>query len=175
MPIEHAIFGPTGVSLPRIGQGTWNIERDDEKQVDAALRAGIDLGLTHIDTAELYGSGAAERILGRVIAGRRDEIYLVSKVLPSNGAHAGTLRACERSLERLGAKEALGVDEIQAVVDRGYFNNEEIKSCEESGITTFLPGEMMEAVSAIKLTPQKTISSAGVFAAICDKPKESPT
>ena len=66
-----------------------------------ALRAGIDLGLTHIDTAEMYGSGRAEELTGKAIAGRRDEVFLVSKVLPSNAGFEGTLRACERSLKRL--------------------------------------------------------------------------
>ena len=67
-----------------------------------ALHVGMDLGLTHIDTAEMYGSGRAEGITGKAIAGRRDEVFLVSKVLPSNASYDGTLRACERSLRRLG-------------------------------------------------------------------------
>jgi diketogulonate reductase-like aldo/keto reductase len=87
------------VALPVIGQGTWMI--DNEAAVDA-LRAGIDLGMTHIDTAEMYGSGRAEELTGKAIAGRRDEMFLVSKVLPSNASYDGTLRACERSLQRLG-------------------------------------------------------------------------
>jgi diketogulonate reductase-like aldo/keto reductase len=75
---------------------------DAEQRAIEALRAGIDLGLTHIDTAEMYGSGRAEEITGKAIAGRRDEVFLVSKVLPSNASYEGTLRACERSLKRLG-------------------------------------------------------------------------
>jgi diketogulonate reductase-like aldo/keto reductase len=75
---------------------------DAERRGIDALRAGIDLGLTHIDTAEMYGSGRAEEITGRAIAGRRDHVFLVSKVLPSNASYEGTLRACERSLKRLG-------------------------------------------------------------------------
>src|ERR1019366_3575810 len=67
-----------------------------------ALRVGMDLGLTHIDTAEMYGNGRAEKLTGEAIAGRRDEVFLVSKVLPSNASYDGTLRACERSLKRLG-------------------------------------------------------------------------
>ena len=94
-------FGWTGVPVPIIGQGTWMIE-STEVGAGEALRTGIDLGLTHIDTAEMYGSGRAEEIAGRAIAGRRHEIFLVSKVLPSNASYEGTLRACERSLKRLG-------------------------------------------------------------------------
>jgi len=98
-----APFGATGVSIPLIGQGTWMIEESAaaDRAVEA-LRTGIDLGLTHIDTAEMYGSGRAETLVGRAIAGRRDQVFLVSKVLPSNASYAGTLRACEASLRRLG-------------------------------------------------------------------------
>ncbi len=67
----------------------------------AALRRGLDLGMTHIDTAEMYGSGAAEELVGEAIAGRRDEVFLVSKVLPHNASRNGTIAACERSLKRL--------------------------------------------------------------------------
>uniref|UniRef100_Q02AS1 Aldo/keto reductase n=1 Tax=Solibacter usitatus (strain Ellin6076) TaxID=234267 RepID=Q02AS1_SOLUE len=94
-------FGWTGVAVPIIGQGTWMIEGAEGGALEA-LRTGIDLGLTHIDTAEMYGSGRAEEITGQAIAGRRKEIFLVSKVLPSNAGYEGTLRACERSLKRLG-------------------------------------------------------------------------
>ena len=84
-----------------IGQGTWNMERDDRDTAIAALRAGIDLGMTHIDTAEMYGSGAVEELVGEAIAGRRGEVFLVSKVLPDNASRKGTLEACKRSLARL--------------------------------------------------------------------------
>ncbi|HEX6999842.1 MAG TPA: aldo/keto reductase [Gammaproteobacteria bacterium] len=96
-------FGPTGVAVPVLGQGTWNMERDGEREVLAALAAGIDAGMTHIDTAELYGNGRVERLVGRAIAGRRrEELFLVSKVLPANASYRDTLAACERSLRRLG-------------------------------------------------------------------------
>jgi diketogulonate reductase-like aldo/keto reductase len=85
-----------------IGQGTWNLELADRDTAVATLRRGLDLGMTHIDTAEMYGAGAVERIVGAAIAGRRDEVFLVSKVLPENASRAGTLEACERSLARLG-------------------------------------------------------------------------
>ncbi len=99
--MRTASFGPTQSQVPVIGQGTWMMERDAQASVDA-LRAGIDAGATHIDTAEMYGSGACEEIVGRAIAGRRDEVFLVSKVLPQNASRRGVVRACEASLGRLG-------------------------------------------------------------------------
>jgi len=92
-------FGDTGVDVSVIGQGTWQMDGRDDAGAIAALRRGLDLGLTHIDTAEMYGE--AEPLVARAIDGRRDEVYLVSKVLPSNASRAGTIRACERSLARL--------------------------------------------------------------------------
>ena len=94
-------FGSRGVSVPILGQGTWNMESDDRAGCIAALRRGLDLGLTHVDTAELYGAGKVEELVGEALAGRRDEVFLVSKVVPSNASHAGTKKACERSLKRL--------------------------------------------------------------------------
>ena len=82
-----------------IGQGTWHIDHGDRQQAVAALRSGIDLGMTHIDTAEMYGD--AELVIADAIAGRRDDVFLVSKVLPSNASRRGTVTACERSLKRL--------------------------------------------------------------------------
>ncbi len=82
-----------------IGQGTWYIDRGDREGAVAALRRGIDLGMTHIDTAEMYGD--AELVIADAIAGRRDDVFLVSKVLPSNASRRGTITACERSLARL--------------------------------------------------------------------------
>jgi diketogulonate reductase-like aldo/keto reductase len=92
-------FGNTGRQVSVIGQGTWYIDRGDRKSAVAALRRGIDLGMTHIDTAEMYGD--AELVVAEAIAGRRDEIFLVSKVLPGNASRRGTIAACERSLARL--------------------------------------------------------------------------
>jgi diketogulonate reductase-like aldo/keto reductase len=96
-------FGWTGVPVAAVGQGTWMIEgsRDAERRAVEALRAGLDLGMTHIDTAELYGRGRAEELVAEAVAGRRHEVFLASKVLPSNASYDGTLRACERSLARL--------------------------------------------------------------------------
>jgi len=94
-------FGPTGRDLAVIGQGTWYIEAGRRSDAVAALRRGIDLGMTHIDTAKMYGSGAAEEIVGEAIAGRRKEVFLVSKVLPHNASRSGTVKACDASLRRL--------------------------------------------------------------------------
>lgn len=96
-------FGWTGVEVPIIGQGTWMIDGDTEKESRAiqTLRLGLELGMNHIDTAEMYGNGHVEELVGEAIAGRRDEIFLVSKVLPSNASYEGTMKACKRSLKRL--------------------------------------------------------------------------
>ncbi|MBI1792460.1 MAG: aldo/keto reductase [Acidobacteria bacterium] len=92
-------FGWTGVEVPVVGQGTWMIESG--RRAVESLRLGIDLGLTHIDTAEMYGNGRAEEVAGEAIEGRRADVFLTTKVLPSNATYDGTLRACERSLKRL--------------------------------------------------------------------------
>ncbi|HEY9430971.1 MAG TPA: aldo/keto reductase [Blastocatellia bacterium] len=97
--MEARQFDSTNYQLPVIGQGTWYIDASDRALAIAALRRGIDLGMNHIDTAEMYGD--AEEIVGEAIAGRRDEVFLVSKVLPQNASRAGTIQACERSLARL--------------------------------------------------------------------------
>ena len=94
-------FGPLKASVPPIGQGTWQLERNERREVVRALRRGLDLGLTHVDTAEMYGNGAVEEMVAEAIEGRRDEVFLVSKVLPSNASRRGTLAACQRSLRRL--------------------------------------------------------------------------
>ena len=99
--MELRRFGPTGREVPVIGQGTWDIEKGDRRTAIAALQQGLDLGMTHIDTAEMYGSGAAEEIVGEAINGRRDEVFLVSKVLPEHASLEGTITACEDSLRRL--------------------------------------------------------------------------
>jgi diketogulonate reductase-like aldo/keto reductase len=94
-------FGATSRQVPEIGQGTWNIEHVPIGTAVEALRRGIDLGMTHIDTAEMYGSGKAEQVIAKAIEGHRDEIFLVSKVLPSNASRKGVVKACENSLARL--------------------------------------------------------------------------
>jgi diketogulonate reductase-like aldo/keto reductase len=100
--MERRSFGPDKREVAVLGQGTWKIEESSRASAVAAMRRGLDLGMTHIDTAEMYGSGQSETIVGEAIAGRRDEVFLVSKVLPDNASRSGTAAACERSLARLG-------------------------------------------------------------------------
>lgn len=95
-------FGNIDVDVPVIGEGTWQMEDDDRRSCVRAIQRALDLGLRHIDTAELYGYGVVEEIVGEALAGRRDEAFLASKVLPHNASRAGAIEACERSLERLG-------------------------------------------------------------------------
>jgi diketogulonate reductase-like aldo/keto reductase len=99
--MRYRRFGTSARDVAVIGQGTWYIEHADRRVAIAALRRGLDLGMNHIDTAEMYGDGAAERVVGEAIAGRREEAFIVSKVLPHNASRAGTVAACERSLARL--------------------------------------------------------------------------
>ncbi len=93
-------FGSTRRDVAIIGQGSWRMDERHRAASISALRRGLDAGMTHIDTAEMYG--AAEPIVGEAIAGRRDAVFLVSKVLPQNASRAGTIIACDRSLTRLG-------------------------------------------------------------------------
>jgi diketogulonate reductase-like aldo/keto reductase len=94
---------PSGESVSALGQGTWYMGEDARKrgQEADALKLGLDLGMALIDTAEMYASGRAEEVVGDAVAGRRDEVYLVSKVLPSNASRSGVPAACERSLKRM--------------------------------------------------------------------------
>lgn len=100
--MQQRPFGNTKRPVARIGQGSWNIENGDRRSAVAALRAGVAAGMTHIDTAEMYGSGGAERIIAEAFTpSERDGLFLVSKVLPQNASRADTIRACEQSLKRL--------------------------------------------------------------------------
>ncbi|HTE15103.1 MAG TPA: aldo/keto reductase [Burkholderiales bacterium] len=94
---------PSGERIPALGQGTWNMgdSRGKRAQEIAALRRGIDLGLTLLDTAEMYGDGRSEQLIAEAIAGQRDAVFIVSKVLPGNASRRGTVAACERSLINL--------------------------------------------------------------------------
>jgi diketogulonate reductase-like aldo/keto reductase len=97
-------FARTGLAIPAIGQGTWDIPEHGSRADEAkrALRRGIELGMTHLDTAEMYGAGVAEELLGEAIVGiPRERLFIATKVLPSNASYAGTIKACERSLHRL--------------------------------------------------------------------------
>jgi diketogulonate reductase-like aldo/keto reductase len=99
--LKTRAFGYSGTQVPLIGQGTWEMQHHSDESVEA-LQRGIDLGMTHIDTAEIYGSGAAEKIVSRAMGGPRDEVFIVSKVWPKNASVKGMAEACKRSLERLG-------------------------------------------------------------------------
>ncbi|MEW1925821.1 aldo/keto reductase [Streptomyces sp. NPDC088360] len=104
MAAVRTVTFPNGVSVPALGQGTWRMGDDPSRRAEelASLRRGLDLGMTLIDTAEMYGSGASEELVGEAVRGHRDEVFLVSKVLPSNADARGTVDACHASLRRLG-------------------------------------------------------------------------
>jgi diketogulonate reductase-like aldo/keto reductase len=99
--VDTRPFGPLTRPVPVVGLGTWQMDSDDRASAILALRRGIELGLTHIDTAEIYGRGAVEELVGEAIAGYRGEVFLASKIHPERATYAGTLLACEKSLRRL--------------------------------------------------------------------------
>ena len=103
MTQSNTVQLPSGKKIPVLGLGTWHMgeKKSDRAREVAALKAGIDVGLTLIDTAEMYGNGGAEEVVAEAIAGVRDKVYLVSKVLPHNASRRGTITACEQSLKRL--------------------------------------------------------------------------
>jgi diketogulonate reductase-like aldo/keto reductase len=103
-PTIRTVPLPNGTTMPALGMGTWYLGEQPARHDTelAALRTGIEIGLTLIDTAEMYGEGAAEELVGQAVAGRRDDIYLVSKVLPHHATRQGTVQACRASLRRLG-------------------------------------------------------------------------
>ena len=94
-----------GLTMPNLGLGTWHMGEDPRERANevAALRAGVEQGITLIDTAEMYGDGGAEEVVGEAIQGQRDKAFIVSKVYPHNASRRGAIEACERSLKRLGA------------------------------------------------------------------------
>jgi diketogulonate reductase-like aldo/keto reductase len=155
-------FGPLGREVPLIGQGTWNFPTRGARvaQAIAALRAGIEAGLTHIDTAEMYGDGRSEEIVGEAIKGLpRDNLFIVSKVLPSHASYDATLRACEHSLARLGTdyldlyllhwrgRYALGetMRALEALVDAGKIR--------ALGVSNFDVEDLEEARAALRTHP----------------------
>ncbi|MEU5950964.1 aldo/keto reductase [Streptomyces sp. NPDC047525] len=107
MAAARTVTFPSGVSVPALGQGTWHMGDDPARRAEelASLRRGLDLGMTLIDTAEMYGMGASEELVGEAIRGHRDDVFLVSKVLPSNADARGTAEACHASLRRLGTEQ----------------------------------------------------------------------
>jgi diketogulonate reductase-like aldo/keto reductase len=102
MAVPLRPFGPSRLAVPAVGIGTWNLEKDGRAAAVAALRKSVDLGASHVDTAEMYGNGRAEEVVGEALRGMRDRAFVASKVLPSNASYRGTIEACERSLRRLG-------------------------------------------------------------------------
>jgi diketogulonate reductase-like aldo/keto reductase len=101
---ESSVALPSGETIAALGQGTWHFAERPERRAPeiTSLRLGIDLGMTVIDTAEMYADGAAEVLVGKAIAGRRDDVFLVSKVLPQHATRRGTVLACQVRLRRLG-------------------------------------------------------------------------
>jgi diketogulonate reductase-like aldo/keto reductase len=101
--MNQTVMLPTGEAIPALGQGTWQMAEDPSRRAQEvnALRLGLELGMTLIDTAEMYGEGAAEELVAEAITGRRDEAFLVSKVYPHHASRSGVVQACERSLKRL--------------------------------------------------------------------------
>jgi diketogulonate reductase-like aldo/keto reductase len=160
VPRRH--FGPTREPVAVIGQGTWMIEGspEQERRAVAALRLGLELGMTHIDTAEMYGDGRAEELVGEAIAGSRAEVFLASKVLPQNASFDGTLRACERSLKRLGT-DRLDLYMLHWPSDR-YPVRETMRAMERLvadglirliGVSNFDVEELQEAEAALRHEP----------------------
>ncbi len=145
---------PSGEHIPALGQGTWHMAENPLNRSNEikALRLGIDLGMNLIDTAEMYADGGAERLVGEAIRGRRDEVFLVSKVLPQNATRQGTIAACNRSLARLGVHEIdlyllhwrglipleETVDAFEALVGAGKIRN--------WGVSNFDIDDMLELV-----------------------------
>jgi diketogulonate reductase-like aldo/keto reductase len=155
-------FGATGIELPAIGQGTWNLPESGARLKEArrALRRGIELGMTHIDTAEMYGAGRVETLLGETIRGiPRERLFITTKVLPSNASYRGTLAAVERSLARLGCEYldlyllhwpgshplSETMRALETLVEQG--------KTRFVGVSNFEASEMIEAASLLRDTP----------------------
>jgi len=162
MLMKHKPFGTTGVDLPVIGQGTWNMPESGSARREAqrAIVRGIELGMTHLDTAEMYGAGAVERFLGETIHEiPRAKLFITTKVLPSNASYQGTLEAAQRSLERLRCgyldlyllhwpgsyplQETMQA--LEALVERG--------TTRFVGVSNFETGAMLEAASYLRAVP----------------------
>jgi diketogulonate reductase-like aldo/keto reductase len=146
-------FGVAGPAepVPVLGIGTWNMERDDRKSCIDAIRRALELGMVHVDTAELYGSGRVEKLTGEAIAGARDRVFLVSKVMPRNATYGGTINACEASLERLGTdrldcyllhwRESLPLEDTF----RAFEKLREQGKIRSWGVSNFDEGDLVEA------------------------------
>jgi diketogulonate reductase-like aldo/keto reductase len=146
---------PSGKPVPALGQGTWLMgEKSSGQHTEiAALQRGIDLGLTLIDTAEMYGNGASEELVGKAIEGRREEVYIVSKVLPSNATTSGVIEACHRSLKRLNT-DYLNLYLLHwrggvplADTLKGFMQLKNKGDILDFGVSNFDTGDMKEVVS----------------------------
>jgi diketogulonate reductase-like aldo/keto reductase len=155
-------FGPARVDVAAIGQGTWDIPESGARREEAirALRRGIELGLTHIDSAEMYGNGRAEEIVGEAIAGvPRESLFVASKVLPSNASYKGTIAACERSLRRMRTEYLdlymLHWPSSHALEDtmRALETLAEQGKTRFIGVSNFDVGEVREAQSYLRKVP----------------------
>jgi diketogulonate reductase-like aldo/keto reductase len=99
--VQTRRFGPLDVEVPRLGLGTWQMELGDREATIRAMHRGFELGITHVDTAEIYGDGAVEELVSEALVGHRGDVFLASKVNPEKASYAGTLLACEKTLRRL--------------------------------------------------------------------------
>ena len=154
METTRTIVLPSGEHIPVLGQGTWHLAENPLNRTNEinTLRLGIDLGMSLIDTAEMYADGGAERLVGEAIKGRRDEVFLVSKVLPQNATRHGTMAACNRSLARLRVREI----DLYLLHWRGLIPLEETIDAFETlvgegkirywGVSNFDVGDMQELV-----------------------------
>lgn len=151
--MKTRLMGPTGIPVSVIGQGTWYLEQSDRREAIQAVRRSLELGMTHLDTAEMYGSGEVERMVGEAIVGHRAEVFLASKVLPEHASYKGTLRACEASLKRLRT-EYLNLYLLHwagqhplAETIRAFEQLVSDGKVRAYGVSNFDPGEIEEAVS----------------------------
>jgi diketogulonate reductase-like aldo/keto reductase len=154
-------FGSTGIELAVIGQGTWNMPESGAglKAAQRAIRRGIEIGMVHIDTAEMYGSGRVEELLGQAIRGlSRERLFIATKVLPANASYAGTLAAADRSLRRLNCEYLdlyllhwPGVNPLAETM-RAFDDLVEGGKTRYVGVSNFEPAEMLEAASYLRST-----------------------
>ena len=160
-PASPAVTLPSGRSVPALGQGTWHMgDRPERREREiATLREGLDLGLTLIDTAEMYGQGTSERLVGEALSGRRESAFVVTKVLPSHATRLGVAAACEASLRRLGTDHVdlyllhwrgsvpleETVDGFHDLLDRGLIGGWGVSNFEESDLDDLPAGEVPEA------------------------------
>ncbi|MDT7726438.1 MAG: hypothetical protein QOI21_3014 [Actinomycetota bacterium] len=151
----RAVSLPSGALIPVLGQGTWYLGESPARHAAevASLRLGLDLGMTMVDTAEMYGNGASEMLVGEAIAGRRDEVFLVSKVLPGHASRRGTVAACEGSLRRLGTDRLdlyllhwRGPHELRDTVD-GFLDLMRAGKIRHWGVSNFDIDDMAELLS----------------------------